>query len=457
MADRLVVIGGDAGGMTAATNARRGRPDLEIVVFEKGVDTSYSACGIPYVVSGEVGSVDELVVRTPQEFRDNFRIDVRTRHEVVGIDLDARRLEVRALDQSRTLQIGFDLLHIATGARPVRPDLPGIDGPGIHGVQTLGDARALLDAVGAGRCRDVVVVGAGYIGIEMAEAFIRRGARVTVVDRAGHPMGSLDPELGAKVGEAIRRFGVTLRCGEEVTGFEPGVVHTRNGDIAAELTILGLGVRPNSELAVDAGIEAGAAGAIRVDHRQRTSREGIYAAGDCADSMHLVTHRRTYVALGTVANKAGRVAGINLGGGYASSPGILGTAVTRVCEVEIGRTGLNEREAREASIEYVVGTATATTRAGYHPGSERLDVRVLAEVGTGRLIGGQVVGADRAAKRVDVVATAITAGMTAAELVELDLGYAPAVSPIWDPFALAARDAVARLGAVAHGEGRSPA
>src|SRR3954470_816625 len=362
MAERLVVIGGDAAGMTAATNARRGRADLEIVVLEKGPDTSYSACGIPYLVSGEVDQLDDLVVLTPQEFRDNFRIDVRTRHEVHAIDLDARRVEVRAVDQSRTLQIGFDLLHIATGARPTRPALPGIDGPRIHGVQTLDDARQLLDLVTAERLREVVVVGAGYIGIEMAEAFVRRGAKVTMVDRSPQPMGSLDADLGAKVAEAIRRFGIKMRCNDDVTGFGPGVVHAKGGDIPADLTILGLGVEPNSTLAVDAGLESGASGAIRVDHRQRTSAEGIYAAGDCADALHLVTHRRVYVPLGTVANKAGRVAGVNLGGGYASSPGVLSTAVTRVCEVEIGRTGLSEREAKEASIEVVSGTARATTR-----------------------------------------------------------------------------------------------
>src|SRR6478735_5322807 len=196
MADRLVVIGGDAAGMTAATNARRGRPDLEIVVLEKGTYVSYSACGIPYVVSGAVSSLDELIVRTPQELRDAFRIDVRTRHEVVGIDLDTRRLEVRAVDQARTIHLGFDLLHIATGSRPLRPDLPGIDGPGIFGVQTLDDAQELLDAVDAKRCRNVAVVGAGYIGLEMAEAFVRRGARVTLIDSGSQPMRTMDPDMG---------------------------------------------------------------------------------------------------------------------------------------------------------------------------------------------------------------------------------------------------------------------
>jgi NADPH-dependent 2,4-dienoyl-CoA reductase/sulfur reductase-like enzyme len=439
MADRLVVIGGDAAGMTAATNARRGRPDLEIVVLEKGTHTSYSACGIPYVISGAVGSLDDLIVRTPKEFRDGFRIDVRTRHEARSIDLDARRIEVRALDHERTLHLGFDLLHVATGARPLRPDLPGIDGPDIYGVQTIDDAQVLLDAVGDRSRRTVTVVGAGYIGLEMAEAFVRRGARVTLVDSGPQPMGSLDPDMGAKVASAVRRFGIDLRTGTKVEGFEPGIVHTSNGDIAAELVILGLGVAPNSAIGVDAGLAAGAAGALAVDHRQRTSRDGIFAAGDCADARHQVSGGRVHVALGTVANKTGRVAGINLGGGYASFPGVLGTAVTRVCEVEIARTGLNQEQADAAGIECLVGTVEGTTRAGYYPGAEALHARVLVEKGSGRLVGGQLVGADRAGKRIDTLATAITARMTSSEFVDLDLAYAPAVSPMWDAFQLAAR------------------
>jgi NADPH-dependent 2,4-dienoyl-CoA reductase/sulfur reductase-like enzyme len=445
MAERLVVIGGDAAGMTAATNARRGRPDLEIVVLEQGRDTSYSACGIPYLVSGAVHEVDELVARTPQEFRDGFRIDVRTRHRAVGIDLDTRRLEVRALDQDRTIHLGFDLLHLATGSRPRRPDLPGIDGPDIHGVQTLEDARTLLDAVAARRRRTVCVVGGGYIGLEMAEAFVRRGAKVTLVERGPQPMGSLDPELGALVADAARAFGIDVRCGTSVTGFEPGAVHLGDATVAAELVILGLGVTPNSELARDAGIHAGAAGAVAVDRRQRTSREGITAAGDCADVVHQVSGQRVHVALGTIANRTGRVAGINLGGGYATFPGVLGTAVTRVCEIEVARTGLNEAEARDAGFEVVTGAADGTSRADYFPGAAPVHAKVLAERGSGRILGGQLVGADRSGKRIDTVATAIAGGMTVADYLDLDLAYAPSISPMWDAFTLACREASAAL------------
>jgi NADPH-dependent 2,4-dienoyl-CoA reductase/sulfur reductase-like enzyme len=445
MADRLVVIGGDAAGMTAATNARRGRADLEIVALEMGSYVSYSPCGIPYLVGGAVEELDDLVVRTPQEFRDHHRIDVRTRHQVTGIDLDRRRVEVRGLDQQRTFHLDFDLLQVATGAEPLRPELPGIDADWIFGVQTLDDASDLLGAVDAGRCRRVVVVGGGYIGLEMAEAFIDRGAEVTLVDGADQPLGTVDPDLGATVAKALEGYGVDVRCGNPVEGFGDHVVHTAAGDLAADLVVLGLGVAPRSKLALDAGLDAGAKGAVAVDHRQRTNVEGVYSAGDCADTFHLVHRGQVHIALGTVANKTGRVAGVNLGGGYATFPGVLGTAVTRICEVEIARTGLSQAEADAVGIEYAVGTVEATSRAGYFPGAEDVTARILAERGSGRIIGGQIMGADRIGKRIDTVAAAITGGLTAEDLLELDLAYAPPVSPLWDPFQVAAREAVSGL------------
>ncbi|MCU1455541.1 MAG: rubredoxin reductase, selenocysteine-containing [Acidimicrobiales bacterium] len=447
MSERLVVIGGDAAGMTAATQARRGRDDLEIVVLEKGPWTSYSACGIPYLVSGDVDRVEDLVVRTPQEFRDKHRIDARVRHEVTAVDLDARRVEVRALEQGRTFLLGFDQLLIATGARPLQPDLPGIDQPWVRGVQTLADGAHLLELAGRPRCRDVVVVGGGYIGLEMAEAFVQRGCRVTLVEGGEQPMRTLDRDMARLVTDALRKHGVTVQLGTRVESFDQGGgVQTSAGRLPADLAVLGLGVVPNGELAASAGIELGAKDAIAVDHRQRTSASGVYAAGDCAEVFHLVSRKRAHIALGTIANKAGRVAGINIAGGYASFPGVVGTAITRVCSTEVARTGLSEGEAAEAGIEYVVGRAESTTRAGYFPDTAPIVVKVLAEVGTGRLIGGQIVGADRGGKRIDTLATAITAGMTVHQVYDLDLAYAPAVSPLWDPVQVAARRAMTALG-----------
>ncbi|MDQ1396560.1 MAG: hypothetical protein QOG64_1819 [Acidimicrobiaceae bacterium] len=443
MAERLVVIGGDAGGMAAASQARRMRPDLEIVALEKGPWTSYSACGIPYLVGGDIASIDELITRSPQEFRTNHRIDARVHHEVMGIDLDARSVEVRDHEHDRTYKLGFDILHLGLGAVPLRPPLPGMDTAHVHGVQTLADAAELLeDVTTGGEVHEVVVVGGGYIGLEMAEAFVKRRCNVTVVDRSPEVMGTLDPDMGALVSKAMRDEGIDVRTNESVEGVDGDYVITSTGRVKADLVVLGLGVTPNSRLAADAGVVTGARGAISVDQRQHTSVDGVWAAGDCCESFHLVSRRSVYVALGTVANKQSRVAGTNIGGGYAVFPGVVGTAVTKLCSTEVGRTGLTEKEAVAAGFEYVTATVQSTTRAGYFPGAGWITVKLVAERVTGRLLGAQVVGQEGAAKRIDVLATAITAGMTAEDVVGLDLSYAPPFSPVWDPVSIAARKAV---------------
>ncbi len=444
MTERLVIIGGDAGGMAAASQARRLRPDpedLAIVAFERGSRTSFSACGIPFRVGGLVDSLDDLVARTPEEFRTNHAIEVHTHHDVLSIDLDRRTIEVRDLDADRTFTEPFDQLLIGTGARPTRPDLPGIDLDMVHGVQNLDDADDLLGHAEQSRCQRVVVVGGGYIGLEMAEAFVQWGAQVTIVQSGRQVMRSLDLDMARLVAAAITHHGIELRLDTTVTGFEPGRVHTSSGPIDADLVVLGIGVTPNSELAGAAGIELGARNAIRVDARQRTSAPGVWAAGDCCESRHLVTGEPVHVALGTLANRQARCAGINLGGGYARSPGTLASAVTKLCGTEIGRTGLTEVEAAAAGFAVGVGRIESTTRAGYYPGATPITVKVVAEQGTGRLLGGQIVGGEGAAKRIDVIATAITARMTATDLELTDLSYAPPFSPVWDPVLIAARQA----------------
>ena len=286
---RLVVIGGDAAGMSAASQARRLDPDLEIVALEKGRWTSYSACGIPYLVGGDVATLEDLVARDPQTFRTQHNIDARTLHEAVSIDVDAKKVEVRDHEHGgRTYSLGYDVLHIATGATPTRPKLEGIDSGAIHGVQTLEDAADLLhhaEHLGDG-CK-VVVVGGGYIGLEMAEAFVMRGAHTTVITRTAQPLGMFDPDMGALIADAMRAEGVDLHTGTSATGFEKGKVHTNNGTLDADLVVLGLGVGPNSKLAVDAGIEVGERDGIIVDRRQLTSAPDVYSAGDCCLAFHL--------------------------------------------------------------------------------------------------------------------------------------------------------------------------
>ena len=437
--ERLLVIGGDAGGMAAASQARRRKPYMEIVALEKGNRTSYSACGIPYLVAGDVQSPDELIARTPEEFRDKHRIDVRMHHEVMGIDLDARKVEVRDHSRDRTFQLGFDLLQIGTGARPIRPDIPGIDLPHIYGVQTVDDGVALLERARQSNCRKVAVIGGGYIGIEMAEAFVRWGAAVTLIEGNDQVMRTLDPDMAAPIVQAMRRQGIEVRLGVRAQGFDDKQVHTDAGAIDADLVVLGLGVTPNSELAGDAGVTLGVRRAIRVNRRQQTSVEGVYAAGDCAESFHRVSQRQVHVALGTVANKQGRVAGINLGGGYATFPGVVGTAITKVCSTEIARTGLNESEAKRNGFAYETVTISSTTRAGYFPGTQPISIKLLAEHGSRRILGAQIVGEEGAAKRIDVLATAVTAEMTVDQVIDLDLAYAPPFSGVWDAVHIAAR------------------
>jgi len=439
VAERLVIIGGDAGGMAAVSQVRKTRPDMEIVAFERGHYTSYSACGIPYLVGGEVGTLDELVARTPQEFRDRFRVDVRMRHEVIAIDLDARELEVRALEQDRTLRLGFDQALVATGGMPVRPELPGIDSEHVRGVQTLDDAKELLSLATRDDLHRVVVVGGGYIGLEMAEAFVNRGLHVTLVEAGDQVMRSLDPDMAALVVAAMREFGIDVLLGRAATGFESGRVLTDEGDLEADLVVLGIGVAPNSALAKQSGLDVGVQDAVRVSRRQQTSADGVWAAGDCCESIHRVSGRPVHIALGTVANKQSRVAGINIGGGYATFGGVVGTAITRICHTEIARTGLSEREAADAGFVFRSTVIEGSTRARYLPGRKRTTVKLVTEERTGRLLGGQIVGEEGAAKRIDVLATAVTAGMNVTEMIDLDLGYAPPFSPVWDPVLVAAR------------------
>ena len=386
------------------------------------------------------------MIRTAERFREKEGIDVRIRHEVEEIDAAGRRVRVRQLENGSVFWEPYDKLLIATGALPVCPELPGSDAIRICGINTLQsglDMRRLLDA---GEAKKGVVVGGGYIGLEMAEALARRGIEVTLVNRSPQVMNTLDEDMGQLVSQALRDAGVTLHLNESLTGYETkggkvvGVV-TDKRSLPVDVVILGLGAVPNTALAAAAGIPLGVKGAIRVNDRMETGIAGIYAAGDCAESFHLVSRKPFYIALGTVANRQGRVAGINLGGGYATFPGVVGTAITKVCQVEVARTGLQEKELRDLGIEWVSGVIKSRTRAGYFPGSGEITVKVLAERGSGRLLGGQIVGAEGSAKRIDTLATALHAGFSVEEMINLDLGYAPPFSPVWDPVVIAAREA----------------
>ena len=442
MAQRLIVIGGDAAGMSAASAARRQLPQdqLEIVAFERGHYTSYSACGIPYFIGKDVADTTELIARTPQQFRDHHAIDARTGHEVLEIDLHRRAVLVRDLTAGREAWEGFDQLMVATGATPARPPLPGIDAAGIHGVQTLDDGLALRAVLERDRPGRAVVVGAGYIGLELAEALCAWGVDITVIGRPPAPL----PAMGALIATAMEGYGMEVRMEEAATGSETHTgkvtaVVTDQATIPTELVILGLGVTPNTTLAAGAGIPLGETGAIAVDRRLRTGIEGVWAGGDCVEKFHRVSRRHVALPLGTHANKEGRTAGINLGGGYATFPGVLGTAVTKICDIEVGRTGLGEVEAQAAGFDPVTAVVDSTTRAGYYPGAKPIRTKLIAERGTGRLLGAQIVGEEGAAKRIDVLSVALWHETPVEELLNIDLSYAPPFSPVWDPVLIAAR------------------
>ncbi|CAL9401026.1 FAD-dependent oxidoreductase [Streptomyces sp. enrichment culture] len=452
--ERLVVIGGDAAGMSAASQARRmkGPDELEIVAFERGHFTSYSACGIPYWVGGDVEDRDLLIARTPEEHRARG-IDVRLRTEVTEIDLDRGRVRARDLESGAESWTPYDKLVIATGARPVRPELPGIDAPGVHGVQTLDDGQALLDTLAGTGGRRAVVVGAGYIGVEMAEAMIRRGYEVTVVNRGREPMATLDPDMGRLVHEAMTGLGITMVNDATVTALPTDddgrvrAVATADAEYPADVVVLGIGVRPETTLARDAGLPLGAHGGLLTDRSMRVrGQENVWAGGDCVEVLDLVSGQLRHIPLGTHANKHGQIIGTNAGGGYATFPGVVGTAVSKVCDLEIARTGLREKDAHRVGLRFETVTIESTSRAGYYPNASPMTVKMLAELGTGRLLGVQIVGREGAGKRVDIAAVALTAGMTVHQVAALDLGYAPPFSPVWDPVQVAARKAAAKVG-----------
>ena len=387
---------------------------------------------------------------TPEEFRSEYGIDARVLHEVTEIDLKKRRVRVRAVGKKRERGEAFDHLMVATGAVPICPVVPGSDARGIYGVHSLQSGIRVRNVIDREKPKKAVVIGGGYIGLEMAEALIMRRLDVSLVEQTSQVMNTLDPDMGALVSDALMRVGVKLFREEtfqavKVARGRVQAVLTDRRTLPADIVILGLGVRPNTGLAEQAGIALGVRKAIKINDRMQTDIPGVWAAGDCAESFHLISRRPVHIALGTIANKQGRVAGINLGGRYATFPGVVGTAVSKICDMEVARTGLQEREIKALGLEYVAGRIETVTRASYYPHSGKITVKALAEKGSGRLLGAQIVGVEGAAKRIDVFATALHAGFDVEEMINLDLSYAPPYSSVWDPVHLAVRQAAAAL------------
>jgi len=441
-ARRLVVIGGDAAGMSAAAQARRRDTELDIIVYERSDYVSYVACGMPYLVGGQVSGPERLIARRPEQFARQD-IQVFTGHEVTGIDTAGQQVTVAARAGATSVQ-HYDELLIATGAREVFPDIPGVDAAGVFALRGLASGIAMWDFVNDRTPQHAVVIGGGYIGLEVAEALRLRGIDTALVHRRAEVMSTLDPDMGALASQALRDIGVALHLSESPRalavsdGHVTGVV-LGSETLLADLVVFGTGARPVSELAAKAGISLGVKGAIRVDNTMRTPVPHVWAAGDCAETVDRVSGRPVWIPLGTTANKMGRIVGLNLTGGQATFPGVVGTAITKVGDTEIARTGLRERDCQDLGINYACTTIEDRTRAGYYPGAAQITVKLCAEKGTGRLLGAQIVGGPGSGKRIDTVAACLTARLTVQDLVDMDLAYAPPFSPVWDPVQTAAR------------------
>lgn len=454
---RVVVIGGDAAGMSAASALHRILPDVEVVVLERGRHTSYSACGVPYWVAGEIEGPDDLVARSPQEHRERG-IDVRLHSEAVSVDVAAHEVTYRGTDGEQT--IGYDRLVVATGAGSVLPDLPGVDADGVLSVKDLVDGQRVIERIHAG-ARRAVVVGSGYIGVEMAEACLAQGLDVTVVERESTPLPIVEDEIGEIIADAMRQQGARVVTGAAVSGVDVGddgtvtAVRTDDATYPADLVVAAFGVEPRSGLL--AGVaELGAKDGIVTDDQQRVlTPDGsvlpdVWSAGDCVLTHDRLTSTRIHLPLGTHANKQGMVAGesvaASLGADWSGRvfPGVVQTAITKFCDLEIARVGLGRAQADDAGLETVSADVETTTVAGYYPGANPMTLWGLAERGSRRLLGVQLVGRGGAI-RVDTAAMALWSGMTVDELVMTDLSYAPPFSSVWSHVQVLARALVKQL------------
>jgi NADPH-dependent 2,4-dienoyl-CoA reductase/sulfur reductase-like enzyme len=419
----LVVVGGVAAGLSAAARARRRDPGLEIIVLEKGPVVSYGACGLPYLVEGRVADPNQLIVYTPEYFRKERRIDVRVNSRVISISHPRREVIVES-----GLRVPYDRLVIATGARCATP-LAAVNLPHVFTLYTLDDAVRMRSFLRGRRPRRAAVIGAGYIGIEAADALRRNGLEVTVMEASPHVLLREDTDFTNAVRTQLERHRVELRTGVRVDSV---------GDLAYDVVVIAAGLKPNADLASAAGVELGRTGAIHTDDRMETNLRGVFAAGDCAEVPHLVSGRPTWIPLGTTANKTGRVAGANAAGGRERFGGIVGTSIVSIFGMGFAATGLSAAQARAQGFTPVSARIEAYGKPRYYGGT-KTTVELVADHPTRRLLGGSVIGEDGAAGRINVIATALETRMRADEFEQLDLAYSPPFSTAWDPLLIAAQ------------------
>ncbi|MCB9727243.1 MAG: FAD-dependent oxidoreductase [Deltaproteobacteria bacterium] len=439
---RIVVIGGVAAGMSAASQAKRRMPDAEVIALERGAQVSYGACGMPYNIEKPERDIEDLVVMSAKTFRDKRGIDVRTRHEVLSIDTEGRTVEVRDHGAGSTYELSWDRLVIATGAHAIRLDMPGMDEEGVFPLRDLEDGAAVKRWLADKEPGSAVILGGGYIGMEMAEVLRSRGLAVTVVEMADQVVPGFEPQIARIVREELERHEVRVETGAKAQAVEREdgrlVLVTDKGRFSADLVLVAVGVKPSVALAEAAGIALGETGAIAVDRHMRTSAEDVYAAGDCAEDWHRVSGHAAWVPLGTTANKQGKVAGANAVGAEEAFAGIVGTAVFKVFGLEVGRTGLGAKDIERFELDAVAAPSKQPSRAESYAGGTPVTTVVFAERGTGSLLGAQMVAREGVAGRIDTFATALYAELTVEDVENLDLAYAPPFAPVYDPVLIAA-------------------
>lgn len=439
---KVVIVGGVAGGATAAARLRRLDETAEIVVFERSGFVSYANCGLPYYIGGVIEDQEELTLQTPESFYERFRVQMKVRHEVTAIDRSAKTVTVRNLATGEVFQESYDKLLLAPGARPTQPALPGVGLDRLFTLRTVEDTLRIRRFVDTQHPKSVVLAGGGFIGLELAENLRERGLDVTIVQRPKQLMTPFDADMAALIHREVRAHGVRLALGHTVEGFaesEGGVQVLLKDEqpLQADMVILAIGVTPDSRLAAEAGLELGLKGSILVNDRMQTSDPDIYAVGDAVQVNHFVTGQPALIALAGPANKQGRIAADNMAGGDSRYKGSQGSSVLKIFDLTAAATGLNETAARRAGLDVEAVVLSPMNHAGYYPGGRVMTMKVLFERHTGKLLGAQIVGSDGVDKRIDVLATAIRAGMTAADLTELDLAYAPPYSSAKDPVNMA--------------------
>ncbi|MEI7743357.1 MAG: FAD-dependent oxidoreductase [Chloroflexota bacterium] len=426
----VVIIGGVAGGMSAAARLRRLDESATITVIERSGNVSFANCGLPYHVGGVIERRDALLLQTPASLGARFRLDVRVRHEAIAIDRERRVVIVRDLDTARDVELPYDALVLSTGARPVRPPIPGIERA--LSLRNIEDTDALVQAVEG--IRTAVVIGGGFIGLEMAENLVRRGIATAVVEATDQVMAPLDPEMVEPVHRRIRSRHVDLRLGVAVTAIEADSVVLATGEhLPADLVIASIGVRPESDLARAAGLEVGPRGGIVIDDRFRTSDPHVYAVGDAVQKHDAIDGSDVLVPLAQTANRQGRFVADVIAGRPGTDRGVLGTAIVGVFGLQVAVTGWNEKRLRAAGRPYLAIHTHPGSHAGYYPGASTMSLKLLVDPETDRILGAQGVGHDGVDKRIDVIATAMAGGLTASDLADLELAYAPQFASAKDP------------------------